>query len=206
MHCEKNRNNGDVIYKVAVFSIIVIGIMLRLYWMEHHFTHFDDIGLISCLVSLKEQGEPLIGYQRWGWTYAPFQVFITGLFVNPSFSYKTNLILGRLPSCIAGILSILAMYQLAGQAFKNKKNVKILQLIAILLISVSWENIIYSAQAEPYQIGVLCIILMTLYVIKISREKDFSVWTIIGLSLLALYSQYHIAIFLAAMYTGIFLP
>lgn len=193
--------------KIQILNLLCIscGILLRIYWMVFHFTHYDDIGFINCLLYLKKQQQPFIKYFDWGWTYAPLQVPFTSLLIKPSFSYQTNIVLGRLPSCFFGVLSIILVFFLVGKLFDNATHKKLLQLLATFLISFSWENIIYSAQAEPYTIGVTVSIILIMYFLNIIKNKNFSTFNLILISTLAFYSQYQIVIILVPMYISLFL-
>lgn len=87
---------------------------------------------------------------RWRRDYSDSLIFYA-LLVNRKQSYILNVFLGRLPSLVCGIFSIPAAF------FFMRKNMngKVI-VFPIILITLFWENIIYTAKAEPYVIVVLC--------------------------------------------------
>lgn len=190
-------------------SIMLIGIIIRLIMLVNHFTHCDDIGATSDLayrISNINSNNPLIiilkhiesctGF----WTYAPFQLLFTSFLVNLDYSYKMNLILSRIPSFICGVIIYFILYKLIKTRFKDKF---IYLIIALLLLTFSWENIIYCAQMEPYEIVVLFGFIVLLLLIKESyKNVRISVITTIIL-ILGCYSHYQFYFIVFAYYLSI---
>ena len=196
--------NTKPLYRYILTLIIIAGILFRLYWVFFHFTHYDDVGFINCLVRLSSEQKPFINFLEYGWTYAPLQVFFSKILVNPSFPYIFNIALGRFPSFLAGSASILLTYSLIKKSFSYSDFKKPILVIAVAIIASSWENIIYSAQAEPYEIGVLAVLALTIYFQGFCGGKAFSMPWLITLSVSAFYSQYHSVIILASLYFSMF--
>lgn len=153
--------------KLLIFVIIIVilcGIIIRVLFVYNHFAHCDDVCVVSVIFSkisninsanlihyLINRIKICFGFM----TYAPLQLFFTSVLINENFSYRINLVLGRLPSLLCGIISMILFAKLVLIKFKDNKFKYIYALFTVVLISFSWENIIYSAQMEPYEIIVL---------------------------------------------------
>lgn len=94
-------------------------------------------------------------------------MFIMPFFVYPSAPYALAVFLIRTPSLLAGITSVLLMFLIIRKIFSQNKPI---QLISIALFSLSWQNIIHSAQSPTYSFGSLGMCLL-LYLIT-HRPKE----------------------------------
>ena len=190
--------------KLAIGCVITIGICMRIVMAILHFTHADDIGEINQLINGKYIGLTYKEMLDWDWTYAPFQPLFTALMVNKNFSQQWNLFVGRLPSLLCGIVAMLLVLFLCDKIIDGIQD-KWKIIFPLVLISFSWENIIYSAQAEPYEILVV-FILTTILLIK---DRFYESWkkALIALGILTIgcYSHYQFFVVVFAMYVAVFL-
>ena len=102
-------------------------------------------------------------------TYAPFQFFITAIFIRDSNSLYTNLFLGRLPSLFF-YFSALLLYLYITVKYFDGNNHKISLLLGLLILSYSFENTLFSLQMHSYAIGVFGIFGITaLYLLYLNN-------------------------------------
>lgn len=168
------------------------------------FSILDNLGLLKIIAKLVDVKNQVFGISKSS-TYAPLQFFLTALFIRPGMNYQQFLFWGRFPSFLFGSLNIVFIgYLIYKFVSKNKLTYS---LLAIVLTSISLENIIYSVQMESYEIGVfITSILFILFLFKI--EKYQNNWKfdllIIGFILLCSWSQYQFIFFLPGFYIGLF--
>lgn len=203
MTLEQKLRNSDR-EKIILFAVVFGGVVIRIFMAYWHFTHVDDI---ACLISfLGQHGTNEISQgKRFStfFTYAPLQGIFISLLVNHSFPYKVNVFLSRLPSCFFGIFSIVIALKVV--QFIAKKNIKYITILTVALLCFSWENIIYSAQAEPYTI----IVFFGLLIILSAFQNFYESWkkTFIYLILFTLgcYGHYQFFILLFCYYIALFI-
>ena len=190
--------------KVLLFFIISCGILIRVFMAYWHFTHVDDVGVLVQYL-LQNQGTNEINQGMAlarNWTYAPLQGIFTSLLVNKTFSYRLNVFMSRIPSCLFGIAAIFVFYKiLRKMAFEKTKY--LLPLFCALLC-FSWENIIYSAQAEPYEIVVFwgyVIILSAFQKFYESWKKSFFYLVVFSFGC---YAHYQFFILIFSYYLALF--
>lgn len=193
---------------LIILIILVIGITIRVLFCLYHFTHIDDIGIAGRILLSKGVYKinefQLANEFKDFWTYAPLQSILTAKLVQGNFSYKSNIFWGRIPSLLCGILLLLVImkifYELNGKTLK--KNYAL--IIVLIITSFSYENIIYSSQMEPYEIGVLISSLIIYLLIK----EFWKTWkgTIVATIFLSLacYAQYQVYILVFALYIATF--
>ena len=194
--------------KHAVYFFILLGAVFRIIMVIVHYTHMDDIGVANYLIHLLRLTEDdeigIAGKFSDFWTYGPFQTLITQKLVNENMSYSLNVIMGRLPSLLCNILFVFLIYNLLCKINEKEKcNLGIVLIICI--VSLSWENIIYSAQMEPYSIGVL----FSAIIIYFVMEKFYDSWykTVLAVFLFTIgcYAQYQMFILVFAVYIVTFI-
>lgn len=198
----KNRKN------IAKYIIVLSGIVMRVIMAAFHFTHIDDIGVANSIIHLShiiKNDEIGIAKEFCNyWTYAPFQSLITQQLVNDNMSYFLNIFMGRFPSLICGVLFVWVIYKILSKTQLNQ-NAEYSRILIICIISLSWENIIYSAQMEPYSIGALFGAIIVFLLI----DKFYDNWekTVISTILfsVACYAQYQMFILVFAMYIASFI-
>ncbi len=176
-------------WKMILICSMMIGIVLRIVVSFRHFTHYDDVGLLATLLQLGDQFRDRLGYRAIGWTYAPLQVGIISALIQRQFHYETNLILGRLPSLLFSICNLFLAVRLGTRISKDKK-AGYVQMSVLILLALSWENLIYGAQAEPYAIGVTAMFLLTIACMKIIEKRDFHLVSISVLGAVVCYASY----------------
>ena len=202
-----SKKKGDkmkktVCWKFFFWGIFLLGVLCRIQNAYFHFTHYDDIGVA---VSYFYYGN--LGFiEKAGWTYAPLQLIFTTLLLSPEYSYNMNIFLGRFPSLICGVGSIYATYHLSRKVTQGNRNSEWISLFSMALMAFSWQNIIYSAQMEPYEIGVLfvtVIMLIFYWQFDESKKRNFLILSIV-LGILC-YGQYQLFIFVFSFYITCFI-
>lgn len=98
-----------------------------------------------------------------------------------------NSLLARIPSAIAGILSVWAIFLLGREILNNK-----LGLIAALITTVNYYNIYFSQEARNYMLAFLFVTLSFLFFIRLLKTLKLSHSIYYGLyTLLLLYCHYY---------------
>ena len=157
-------------YYITIVIILLTGIIIRGMINPVHFTHVDDVGFIASLAS---NNSGLLNKLKWwhtGWTYGPLQIILLSFLVNKKYGYYQNLIIGRLPSLVFSILNLFLALYLSRKVKGGRCGLT--ELSVVILLSFSWENIIYASQAEPYAIVVtsMFILLITFQDIVYCRK------------------------------------
>lgn len=185
---------------------ILVGIVFRVLMAIIHFTHVDDIGVTNFIIHQQQITEgneiDLATEAASFWTYGPLQILFTSNLVNENMSYLFNIFMGRLPSLFCGVVSVLLIYKLMKQI--NADEVYAM-LLTIVLVSLSWENIIYSAQMEPYAMGFLFSVIMVYFVIQRFYEKWSTTILATLLFSIGCYAQYQMFMLVFAIYIVSFL-
>lgn len=170
-----------------IFIIFSIGIILRIlsmgshdFWFDEAITyHFARLPIPDLLKAVSGDNNPPAYY----------------LLMHLVQKISTNEIFLRFPSLIANLLTIFLMYKL----FKNKfgKNVA---LFAAGLFSVSPLSIYIATEARMHSLAALFVLLLTsAYLSVINKPKLKETGTFIAISILALYTQYYIALLFVPM-------
>ena len=183
--------------------ILVLGSALRIYGLDHQSLWHDELESWreSSFDSFKEVLQ--LGIQPD--THPP--LFQSVLFLVEKYQGETETLL-RLPSAIAGIFSIFAIYWLAKRLYSSREG-----LAAAFLMAILWCPIFYSQEARNYSFLILFSILSSLFWVKLyinrnnSREES-SLSTILGYilaSLALIYTHYFGMILLALQGIGAYL-
>lgn len=187
-------------------TLIFFGIAIRLFMSWWHFTHCDDVGIIRTFFSWNEGlNEIKRGYNfASSWTYAPLQGIFMSLLVNRTFPYRLNIFMSRLPSCLFGIACLFLAVKIACFFFKEDQGKKpYFPVFVIALVSLSWENIIYSAQAEPY----IIIVFFGLLLILSAFQKFYEDWRMsikyLAVFTLGCYGHYQFFILIFCYYVAL---
>ena len=110
-------------------------------------------------------------------TYAPLQFFLTAFLVRDTQTMTSNLVMGRLPSLLVHFLGLMLFLYLMVKYFDGDKNTGSL-CFSLLILSFSYEHLIYSIQMESYAIGVFAFFLLMLgylrYLDKYVFKEDAS--------------------------------
>lgn len=196
----RERNKISIDY--FMICVIISGILIRIYLSVNHFTHYDDVGYINFLNALKRDGNGNwdVGWMSARpWTYAPLQSILTSSLIDIKLGYQLNIILGRFFSCASGIVVLIIAFRFLKGIFSKE-----ITLLLITILSFSWENIIYSAQAEPYEV----VVLFGFVLLSLEYAKFYEDWKkTIAVSILFIagcYSHYQFFILLFAFYIAIF--
>ncbi len=191
--------------KTAVFScaaVLVLGIVVRFWGLAWHYTHTDDLGIIESIFF--GQAQHNIFYLSTALSNAPFQYLFTYFLISPAMDYRDLLFWARLPSCVAGCSALFLMI-----AFYLQYNAKSWGkcFLALTLMAVSWDNIVFARQAHSYAISVLAATIFLFVVMKLLKP-GFSGLTAIALAAilaLACSMQYQVLLFVPAVYLTLFL-
>lgn len=230
-----NLKNSITKKRMLILGIIIVmGTMVRIYFAYHHFTHYDDIGYLNSCYGTSRYGSYVqellegIGFLnnifvnlesnlifKWmdvcvTWTYAPLQEImnIAILSILPeSTSLAMYLFIGRLPSMLFGVGAILGAYFCVekitnkfGMVYSHKFGI-----MASLIIAFTYENIIYSAQAEPYSIGVFALFLYIKWLLDVEFKSKKTFYMLSVFNILLFLIQYHFVIIIASSYMVIFI-
>lgn len=191
---------------IDVYLCIVIGIIFRVIMSIIHFTHVDDIGIANYILMLQQvtNGNEVELVKKFVtfWTYGPLQILFTQNLINENMSYPFIIFMGRLPSLICGAIFVCLIYKLLNRINSTSKSAL---LLAICIVSLSWENIIYSAQMEPYSMGLLfCTIVVYFVIFKFYEEWHTTIIATLLFSI-GCYAQYQMFILVFSMYVVMFL-
>lgn len=191
----------EQLWKILLVLIFAAGTILRILMSWKHFTHYDDVGLIASLCRIGEKFTERLNYRDIGWTYAPFQIGIISLLIDEKWGYTGNIILGRLPSLVFSIINTGLLSYLLLKRCKNK----FAAFFAIVLMTFSWENIIYAAQAEPYSIGVTAMLICIILYFRIIEEKKLNVIMAAVICVWSCYAGYQMLMYVFVLYLSVFI-
>ena len=197
------KNQIKISLKLLIFMGILLGIAIRLYFLKNHFTHCDDIG-VAIMINAKST---LFGKFRsfTDWTYAPLQFTLLAPLISIAKSYYSTIILGRIPSFLFGVLNIFLAHYVLRKFISSSWAI----LLGDLLLALSWENIIYSAQMEPYVIAITFILLQVWLLhfwqndVNTSLTKKCILTCIVAI--LSCYAQYQLFLFVFALFISLLL-
>jgi hypothetical protein len=192
------KHKVEIIFLAA---IALTGIYARFVELAWHFTNVDDLGIAEIIFA----SEP-----RWNvfhllitLTNAPFEYLFTYFLISPNQGYRELLFWGRLPSCVAGILAIVALILF----YRRYSKGRIWEaFLPTALLACSWENIAYAKQMFSYAIGVLAAALS--FVLFVNNLKDklilkSLILTSLGLAVLCS-MQYQMFLFIPAFFLALF--
>jgi len=120
----------------------------------------DDAGLLAPLFGALSLARDVLAVPL-RWTYAPGQYLLTPFLLPNDASYRTTLVLGRSPSVI---FSILSMLLLPFVAWRLKPEGDLLRpVFALTVIALSLEHLVFSVHMSSYAIGVFAVILLMVF-------------------------------------------
>lgn len=190
---------------LLIIAILLVGSYARLTELSWHFTNVDDAGVAQAILQSKEKNEhDLFAVQR-VFNYAPMQFIFTHFLISPDQTYRDFLFWGRLPSCVIGIMGLLAMVLFYHRLY-GLQNPKV--FLPLALLAFSWENIAHAKQMHHYAAGVsAAVALMALLALNLTR-KDYSLKRmLLNSAVLAILShaQYQIPLFIPAFFSTLFI-
>lgn len=189
---------------LLIIAILLVGSYARFAELGWHFTNVDDAGVAQAILQSKEKNEhDLFAVQR-VFNYAPLQFIFTHFLISPDQTYRDFLFWGRLPSCVIGILGLLAMVLFYHRLY-GLQNAKV--FLPLALLAFSWENIAHAKQMHHYAAGVSAAIALLALLALNLKQKDYSLKRILlNSAVLALLShaQYQIPIFIPAFFLTLF--
>lgn len=138
------------------------------------------------------------------WTYAPFQFYFTNLLIFDDLSYENIKIMGRIPSFLFELLGIYIFIKLIIKRYQLQQLDFSLSLPLILLM-LSWEAIIFSAQMESYAIGILTSSIL-LYIVTSKwsalESRKVAIWVGI-IAAMSVSGQYQCLIFIPGFFMAL---
>ena len=153
-------------FKIIIFIILITASLIRLEATINFFTHFDDIGVIHMLepymkgeveiTTLSTYNEAIKSISS-SLTYAPLQYLFTVPLIDRNDSYHDLLFWGRLPSYIFGLIGLLLFVIILSRTFNENSYTKM--IFPIMLFSLAWQNIIYSAHMSNYTLSITLLLI-----------------------------------------------
>ncbi|OGH96946.1 MAG: hypothetical protein A2104_03515 [Candidatus Melainabacteria bacterium GWF2_32_7] len=159
---------SDNSYKVYLVTAILFGIWFRLYGLDIQSFWFDELG--TAAVASYPKLTSIIGYCLMLDVHPPLYHIFTYYWVK---MFDNSEILFRLPSAIAGIITIFLMYFGVKKLFN-----KYIATSATILIALSGSAVYYSQEARSYSILLLFSTILTLLWLDILgkiRESELQV-------------------------------
>jgi len=227
----KEKINFRLINYIILTAIIVMAFFIRFNNLEKHFSHVDDLiapavateGKLEIVEKInkkfnlsKEGNEKLLAIYPYlepliiaikvakASTYAPLQFLITGAIVEKNMSYHEILFNSRIISLLMGFLSIIVIVYIYLKLY-GKDNVAY-AIFGVVILSFSWEHIIYSMQSESYAIGLFVVlmsfIVYSIYFSKKNISKKESLFLGVILSLF-IFANYQFLFFIPGFYLAI---
>ena len=163
----------DMFFWFLVLIVIMVAVIIRVYMLKHHFTHEDDIAVAYYLRTIPKESSLLDHIKAafdFEWTYAPLQIWLEDPLVHFTNKYEVLLVVGRIWSFIFGAINCFLIYAVSINITDNKR----LSMVAAVVTALSWENIIYSSQMEPYEIAVTFLLAQCL-LISLFKRENFSI-------------------------------
>jgi len=154
--------------RLALLLIFIVGLLIRLVTLDAHGFWFDEIASLDA-ASL---GFPGFITDRFGYlaNQPPLHygiVWLTALLADPA----TTTVTGRLPSALAGVLTIPVVYGLGKELFGKAQG-----LIAALLLALSAVHLNYSQDLRPYSILVFLTALSVYCLVRADRKDGWGWW------------------------------
>ncbi len=188
---------------LLVALLIFLGAYARFVELEWHFSNVDDMGVAEIILKNRATGE-------WGrfpisrfYTYAPFQYFITPFLISERMEYRDLLFWGRLPSCVAGVLGLVALALLYWK-LEGLRSRKV--YLALAILACAWENVIHAKQMHPYALGVTATVLLFILFVYLLDAPKLTARRMaaagLGLALLS-HMQYQVMAFVPAFFLAI---
>lgn len=205
------KNYRNVFLNVLLVLTIIIGCVTRVYMCIYHFTTCDDLGVAMSMLQGEGEGWSIrncingfLSFREFGWTYAPLQFIFTCFLLSPEYSYLQTILMGRIPSLFCGIISLFILYKLCVIVWQNVEEIREKQarIMCLILLTTSFENIIYSSQMESYTIGLVAV-LLCLFMIVINVDEFKFIKTTLIVTLLC-YAQYQLFIFVFCFFVVMF--
>ena len=204
-----NERKENLFWLIGIVVLIIIATSVRYTLLDTHFSHYDD-NIISYLLKFKSSNSfsEIINYAERisnGSTYAPLQFILTGSISNSEMSYNDILFWTRLPSLIMTFLSFIIIIFISKQLYKN--DFLCYSIISIFIIGFSWEDIIYSVQAEPYTIGLLAVVILFFTFFFLLKKEVINKLTSISIGIILsilIFANYQVLFFLPGFFTALY--
>jgi hypothetical protein len=196
---ETLRRNKQAFF---LFGLVLgVGIFARFFQLDQYFTHTDDLGILENIFDGQTRHD--LFFLPRVLTNAPFQYLFTYFLVSPALDYRELLFWGRLPSCVAGCLALVAL--VFCYAKEDRKSLA-KGFFAVVLVACSWENIAFAKQAHSYAIGILASAILLVSLMRRGPASFFSMKdacvTALALAL-ASSMQYQVLLFVPAFYLAL---
>src|SRR5690348_15594324 len=156
--------------ELMILAITAVGALIRLVTLDAHGFWIDEVESLD----ISSLGVPTFITDRFG--YAANQtplhfgiVWLTSLLADPT----TTTVIGRLPSALAGALTIPLAYGLGKELFGKTQG-----LIAALLLALSAVHLNYSQDLRPYSMLVFLTTLAVYSLLKAERTNSRGWWAV----------------------------
>lgn len=140
------------------------------------------------------------------WTYAPAQFLLTQALLLKNIGYEWTLVLGRLPSMIASVATLITLVWIHKKLDADRGKTK--ALAAVALVGFSWEAIIYSRHMSNYALGNLAVLGLLAIAIWAAQREALSTKqaVVLGAATAAIsYAHYQALFIIPACYAAIIL-
>lgn len=214
-------SKNQKIFIALLIFIFLSGALVRLFPLDSHFAHIDDLGVAKTVLNYQQNSKTfapvrilknpvLMKLYEWSgvarhWTYAPLQFVLTYYLIHPGQTYREILFWGRLPSFLFGCLGLLMLLWFYRRHDRLRTPAG---LLALTFLAFSWENIIYAQQMESYAIGVFSSAAVLLLFWEGLNKKRFLfsdlLLLVVYLAILS-YTQYQILFFMPAFLVTLFI-
>jgi mannosyltransferase len=173
-------------HTLALLAILLLAGSLRFYGLEIQSLWADELS--TWYNSGKDNLSEVIAMARAGRQEAtPPGYFILMYFIEKYFGDSESLL--RLPSAVAGVLSVPVIYLLGRRLYSQREG-----LIAALLLAVLWCPVYYSQEARAYSLLLLFALLATYFWVAVVRDLAYrsrvSVYEALGYVLSAAAASY----------------
>ena len=139
-------------------------------------------------------------------TYAPLQFVFTAFLIHSGQTLTETFWWGRFPSFIFSLISILLLVKILVRYFGGTHN-KLAVIYAALIISFSYEFMIYSVQMESYAIGIMAVLYLIHIHLSFLAERKYQhklKSALFGISCgILLCMQYQLLFFILASFLSI---
>jgi hypothetical protein len=170
----------------AVPGIFLLGLVLRVATLDAHSLWYDEV----LSIETAQRGLNAIFTDRFGWmlNQPPLHYILVWLSVQPVDPVTTSM-LARLPSALAGSLTVLVVYGLGKELFGRAQGI-----IAALLVALSTVSLTYSQDLRPYAILTFLTTLSVYCLVKAEHTGEGRWWLAFAVSSIANLANAYLAL------------
>jgi hypothetical protein len=191
-----------------MFLIFLAAVFARVTDLSTHFSTYDDLSPAHLV--LKTSGSGPVGtsiYIGSQTSYAPLQFALTSLLLKDDMDYRATLFWGRFPSFMFSLLTIAFFIWFLSRYFDEVRRnhsplYQALIALGAIMLSFSWEHVIYSKFMGAYAIGPFFLVLFLFQLLLLSQKTTYTNRYLLfplGLALLGALAQYQLLLFLPGL-------